>query len=106
MDTRIRIEESVTTPDPIYGSDIVTWSHKCTVWAEVLDVLPTRQLSEQVRQAVQVSTVRTRVRCRYRKDVNASMRVVVGAVVHKIVSGPAEIGRHEFMEMLLERTSS
>lgn len=106
MDTRVRFEARSVTQDATYGTDVVTWIPAATVWAEVLDVLPSRQQAEQVRQALQVSVQRSRVRLRYRTDLDASMRCWIGGVVYQIVAGPAEIGRHEYQEFLIERYSS
>jgi SPP1 family predicted phage head-tail adaptor len=106
LDTRVRFERKVTTQDSTYGTEIVSWSPVCVVWAEVLDVLPSRQQAEQVRQVVQVATLRSKVRIRYRTDIDATMRMLIGQDVYQIVGGPAEIGRHEFCEILAEKTST
>lgn len=106
LDTRVRIEYKSVVQDSVYGTETITWLPKATVWAEVMDVLPTRQQAEQMRNNTQVSVRRTRVRMRYRSDIDASMRCIIGGVVHQIVGGPAEIGRHEWMELLIERTST
>lgn len=106
LDTRVRIEYKSVTQDSVYGTEVISWLPKATVWAEVLDVLPTRQQAEQMRNDVQVSVRRTRVRMRYRPDIDASMRCVIGGIVYQIVGGPAEIGRHEWLELLIERTST
>lgn len=106
LDTRVRFESRSVTQDPTYGTDVVSWVPVCVVWAEVMDVLPTRQQAEQVRQVVQVATMRARVRIRYRTDIDATMRCIIGGVTYQIVGGPAEIGRHEFMELLVEKYST
>lgn len=106
LDTRVRFEGKSISQDPTYGTEVVTWVPVCVVWAEVMDVLPSRQQAEQVRQAVQVATQRSRVRMRYRTDIDATMRCIIGGIMHQIVNGPAEIGRHEFLELLVERYSS
>lgn len=106
FDTRVRIEYKSVVQDSVYGTETITWLPKATVWAEKMDVLPTRQQAEQMRNNTQVSVRRTRLRMRYRPDIDASMRCVIGGVVHQIVGGPAEIGRHEYMELLIERTST
>ena len=105
-DTRVRIESKSVAQDPTYGTDVVTWVPVATVWAEVFDVLPARAQAEQVRSGVQVATLRSRLRMRYRTDIDASMRVLIGGEVYQIVGGPAEIGRHEYMELLIEKTST
>ena len=106
MDTRVRIEARSISQDPTYGTDVVTWVPLATVWAEVMDVLPSRQQAEQTRQQLQVATQRSRVRYRYRTDVDSTMRCIIGGLMHHIVSGPAEIGRHELSEVVIERYSS
>lgn len=107
MDTRVRIESKSITQDPTYGTDVVTWVPLATVWAEVLDVLPSRQQAEQTRQQLQVSTQRSRIRMRYRTDLDSTMRCVIGGLMHHIVSGPAKIGdRHSMIEVVVERYSS
>lgn len=107
MDTRVRIEQKSVTQDPTYGTDVVTWMPLATVWAEVMDVLPSRQQAEQTRQQLQVATQRSRIRMRYRTDIDSTMRCVIGGLMHHIVSGPAEIGgRHQLIEIVAERYSS
>ena len=107
MDTRVRIEARSISQDPTYGTDVVTWIPLATVWAEVMDVLPSRQQAEQTRAQLQVATQRSRVRMRYRTDVDSSMRCIIGGLMHHIVSGPAEIGdRHSMIEVVVERYST
>jgi SPP1 family predicted phage head-tail adaptor len=107
MDTRVRIEQKSVTQDSTYGTEVITWIPLATVWAEVTDVLPSRQQAEQTREQLQVATQRTRIRMRYRTDVDSTMRCVIGGIVWQIVSGPAEIGdRHTYMELVAERYSS
>ena len=106
LDTRVRFESKSVTQDSTYGTDVVTWLPVCVVWAEIMDVLPSRQQAEQVRQVVQVATLRSKVRIRFRRDIDATCRMWRGSELYQIVGGPAEIGRHEFMELLVERTST
>lgn len=106
LDTRVRFEGKSVTQDPDYGTEVITWVPVCVVWAEVQDVLPSRQQAEQVRQVVQVAMQRSRVRMRYRTDIDATMRCIIGGITHQIVNGPAEIGRHEWLEILVEHYSS
>ena len=105
-DTRVRFERKSVSQDATYGTDVISWVPVCVVWAEIMDVLPSRSQSEQVRESVQVATLRSRVRLRYRTDIDATMRMLIGTEIHKIVAGPAEIGRHEWMEFVVERYST
>lgn len=104
---RITIEKKVVTQNADYGTEVITWSPLAVVWANVQDVLPSR--SEAVKQGLALAANQIRVRFRYRSDVDSSMRIVVRGATDRtlqIVGGPAEIGRHEFTEVVCEMYSS
>ncbi|QIL71666.1 head-tail adaptor protein [Diaphorobacter sp. HDW4B] len=96
----------VVTRDPDYNTEIKTWGVLDTVWASVLDVLPSR--SETVQNAVEIVERPSKVRMRYRTDITPDMRLVIvgadGAPDREceIVAGPAEIGRREGVELLVK----
>lgn len=77
-------------------------------WVQVQDVMPSR--SEAVKQGLAVARNQTRLRMRWRNDIDSSMRVTVHGetdVVYAIIAGPAEIGgRKDRLEMMLEKFSS
>ena len=105
--TRGRIEYQVTSQDADYGTPVITWTLLAVVWMEVQDVPPSR--SESVRQGLEVARNQTRIRYRYRTDVDSSMRIVIsGPVVRtlQIVAGPMELGRHEYSEVVAEAIST
>lgn len=107
LDKRIRIEKKVATQDPDFRTEIVTWALLATVWAEVQDVLPSR--SESVTMGVEIAKNQTRVRIRYRSDVDSSMRVVIwrpGPITYQIIGGPAELGQKQYSEFVVESLSS
>ena len=108
LDTRITIEYQVSgTPDPTYGTSTITWTPLAVVWAEIQDVLPSR--SESVVQGLAVARNQTRVRYRYRTDVNSAMRITIRGPVDRvlqIIGGPAEVGGHEYSEVVCEQYSS
>lgn len=106
LDTRVRFEGKSVTQDSVYGTEVISWVPIATVWAEVQDLLPSRNQLENVRNGIQVALARSRIRMRYRTDINATMRCFIGSVMYQVVSEPAEIGRHEFMELLIERHST
>ena len=72
--------------------------------------MPSR--SEAMVQGLNVARALTRIRLRWRDDIDQTMRVIVhrdaGADhVFKIVGGPAEIGgRKAYIELLCERFST
>lgn len=106
------------TQDPDYGTEIVAWvplveqAGSPTIaerfWAEVQDALPSR--AESVTQGLAVARNQTRIRLRYRNDIDSSMRVTVHRdtdVVMQIVGGPAMVGgRKVLTEIVCERFSS
>jgi head-tail adaptor len=108
-DTPISIGSVVVTQDPEYGSAISTWTSitgNLPIWCEWMDTPPSR--SEGVRQGLQVAINQTRVRLHYRADINSSMQVtnLETGVLYNIVGGPAMLGRHEQIELVLEKYSS
>ena len=118
LDRLITIEKKQVTQDTQYGTEIITWVPLAVLpgsppvaerfWAEVQDALPSR--SESVMQGLAVARNQTRIRIRWRSDIDSSMRITVHGdadVVYQIVGGPAEIrGRRRMLEMMCERYSS
>lgn len=106
LDKRVRIERSTVTRDTDYNTEVKTWVAHATVWAQVLDVLPSK--SEAVQDAVQTAERPSRVRMHYRDDITPDMRVVVlghGAKpdrVCEITAGPAELGSGEGIELMVK----
>ena len=114
----ITIERKQVVQDASYGTEVITWVPLAVLpgspavaerfWAEVQDALPSR--SESVQQGLAVARNQTRIRIRWRSDVDSSMRITVHGdidVVYQIVGGPAEIrGRRIMLEMMCEKYSS
>lgn len=107
LDRLIQIDDVVTTQDA-YGAAIKSWSPLATIWANVQDVLPSR--SEAVKQGLAMARNQTRIRFRYRSDINSEMRITLFGdvdILYQIVAGPAEVlGRKKFIEVVCERYSS
>jgi len=118
LDRQITIERKQVSIDPNFGTEIVTWIPLVAApgspavaerfRAEVQDALPSR--SEAVTQGLAIARNQSRLRMRWRDDIDSSMRVTVHGdsdTVYQIVGGPAEIdGRKERIEMVLEKYSS
>lgn len=104
----ISIDYPVYETDAGYGSRVTRWDRLCTCDAEVQDVPPSR--SEAVRQGLTQARNQTRIRIRWRGDVDSTMRIVLhggGDKVLQIVGGPAEIGgRQRMLELVCERYST
>ena len=118
LDRVITIERKQVTQDADYGTEVITWVPLAVLpgspplaeqfHAEVQDALPSR--SESVLQGLAVARNQTRIRIRWRNDIDSSMRITVHGdtdVIYQIVGGPAEIrGRRRMLEMMCEKYSS
>lgn len=107
LNRRIAIQFKEEVIDPIYGPQPADWATVATVWANVQDALPSK--SETVIEGAVVSYNRTRIRIRYRKDIDATMRIVEQGGLERvwhIVGGPAIIGNREGIEVLCEEYST
>ena len=118
MDRQITIEQKSVTVDPVYGTELVTWVPLVALpgspvvavrfWAEVQDALPSRD--ERLTQNVAIAAKRTRIRMRWRDDIDSSMRVILHGdsdKTYQIISPPAEIeGRKDRIEFMCEWVSS
>lgn len=113
MDSRIRIERPVADTS-LDGAGSGNWVFVCEVAAEVQDMLPSR--GERLADGINVATRPARVRIRYRADITAAMRILVGHYVEgddgepvwhtdrtaQIITVPAELGRREALEFMVE----
>lgn len=117
LNRQITIEKKQSSQDSVFGTETVTWVPLVTVGspplaerfpAEVLDALPSR--SEAIQQGLMVGRNQTRIRFRWRDDVDLTMRIIVHGdsdKIFQIVGGPSEVGgRKELMEVVCERYSS
>ena len=119
LDREITVEKKSVTKDADYGTEIIAWiplvaEVGCPLVAQrfdanVQDVLPGRAESV-LNGTLSIARNLTRIRLRYRTDIDSSMRVTVHGDrdrVMQIVGGPAEIGgRQQYLELLCEAISS
>lgn len=117
LDRRIRIQRP-QGDDSFDGAGSGSWALVCEVAASVTDMLPSR--GERLADGLSIASRPTRVRIRYRSDIAASMRVLVGRLVRgdddvvtwhtdrtaQIVTVPAELGRREALEFMIEDYST
>lgn len=99
LDRRVRIERPVDDEE-FDGAGSGSWVLVAEVWANVQDVLPSR--AERLHEGVNVAARPARIRMRYRRDIDSSMRFVMDGRVMQIVSGPAELGRRVGLEFMAE----
>lgn len=104
----ITIEHKTVTRDPDYGTEIIAWATFISrIAANWQDALPSK--SEQVQQGVHIATHPARVRLRYLPGVTSDMRIVLHGSPDKtfqITGGPAQIGRMEYLELMVEEYST
>ena len=117
LDRRVRIErKGAGTGFTSAGKD--NWELVAETWAQVQDVLPSR--AERFAEGLTIANRPARVRMRFRSDVNAGMRIVMGHNevdgtgelqwhadrVMQIVAGPVELGRRVAIELMAEDYST
>lgn len=109
LNRRIQIRQSFTVTDPVYGSDVTHWLPLVDVWANIQDVMPSRDESV-LSGSLEVSQQRIRIRIRWRKEVTSANQIRINYPTEKIleiVGGPAEIGGNRaFLEIMCEQISS
>ena len=103
LDRRITIERPVPHGS-FTGAGREKWEPVATVWAEVQDKLPSR--GEDMANGFNVASRPARVRMRYRSDITADMRIVLGDRIMQIISAPAELGRRDGIEVAVEDYNS
>ena len=104
LDTRITFEARTEVQESAYGTMTVTWATHKTVWAQVMEMLPSR--AENVTDNISMARRPCRIRTRYRSDLDSTMRIDIGGRKLRIISGPAEIGRREGLEFMAEELST
>lgn len=100
LDRRIDIERPLAG-EGLNDAGSGTWEPFARkVWASVVDALPSR--GERLVEGINIAARPARVRIRYRDGITTDMRFVMGARIMQIVSGPAELGRREALEFMVE----
>ena len=105
LDRRVTLQQKTVTQDADYGTEAIVWSTFASrVPAQVQDVLPSK--SESVLGDIRVGVRPARVRLRYLSGITSDMRLVVHDSTTdrtmEIISGPAEMGRREGIELLCQ----
>lgn len=111
LDRRVRIEKPVASGS-FTGAGKGSWATVADTRASIQDALPSR--GERLADGLNATTRPARVRMRYRDDVSASMRLVLLRYdtdaaawvatdrVMQITTVPAELGRRDGLEMMVE----
>ncbi len=118
FDIQVTVERKAISQEGDYNSNVIAWVPLAVLpgspevaekfWAQVQDVLPSK--SESVTQGLAMAKNQTRVRLRFRSDIDSSMRIVVHYdtdVIYQIIGGPAQIGgRRQFLEIMCAKYST
>ncbi|WP_296221169.1 head-tail adaptor protein [uncultured Sphingomonas sp.] len=105
LDRLVRIERPIADTS-FDGAGSGKWELvEDNVWAGIKDVLPSR--AERLADGLTIATRPARVRMDYRPHVTSDMRFVditdgVDGRVMQIVAGPADIGRRDGSEFMVE----
>lgn len=111
LDRRVRIEQR-GDGDDLMDAGSEGWVKVADTRASIQDSLPSR--GERLANGLEVTTRPARVRMRYRTDVNAAMRLVLlrfdvdadawvpAGRIMQITTVPAELGRRDGLEMMVE----
>jgi len=97
LDRRITFEAKTGTQNSGTGAWSYTWrkiDQTPEVWAKVIE--ETRP--EKVEAGIDMASRPCVIFIRYRNDITADMRVIYGERTMKIVAGPAEVGRREWLK--------
>lgn len=81
-----------------------SWGGDITVWAKILDVLPSQAMG--VEDNVVMARRPVHIRIRWRTDITDAMRILYGNRILKIVKGPADIGHRDGLEIVAEEYST
>jgi len=100
LNRRVTILHSAQSQSAKSGAWSASWVPLATVWAEVQDVLPSR--SETIADGIEIARRPARVRMRYRTDITSAMRLQYQGREYRIVSGPAELGNRDAIEIIAE----
>ena len=98
LDRLITVEAATVTRDSATGSEVKTWTPLgAAFWAEVLE--STTGNDEGMAAGVATYARPIRVRCRYRSDLNPTMRLNLGSGRLVQIIGTAMMGRRDGLEL-------
>lgn len=96
LDRQVTIQRRAETRETALGSVQVTWPVLATVWAQVVE--SSTASDEAMRAGVQTFARPSKVRIRWRSDIDTTMRINHGGQLLQIL-GIAELGRRQGLEL-------
>ena len=104
LNSRCKIEKKQVTIDETYGTEVINWVQVGVFWCEIQDVLPSK--SESTQSSINIGKKQSRLRIRYTKNLDSSMRVIIGNDIYQFVSDFAELSDRQYLEVLIEKYTS
>ena len=77
------------------------WETHATVWASVKHLSG----SEAIKADAEVSTVRASIRIRFRSDITAGMRVLIGLVPYEILAVQPDVAGRVYVDLVCQVVS-
>ena len=101
LNTLVIIQQRTAGTDELGQPIPGNWEEYAQAWAGI------RHLSgvESIKSGSPVSSVAASIRVRYRSDLDAGMRVLVGATVYEIKAVLPDLQRREFVDLVCQATS-
>ncbi|MDR2173657.1 MAG: phage head closure protein [Burkholderiales bacterium] len=98
MRSRVVIQRGVSDKTDKFGQPVVTWEDVVTVWANI------RYLNgkEFLTAGTEVSAATVSVRIRYRTDITADMRVLIGDAILNIKAVLPDEAKREHVDLVCE----
>lgn len=98
LNRRITVEKATVTRSTATGAEVKTWATLGNeVWAQVIESATASD--ESMRGSMATYAKPTRVRMRYRSDIDNTMRLNLGGSRLVEITGVAMIGRQEGLEL-------
>ena len=99
LDRIVELQSRTVTRDPIYGSEIVSWSEIDKVWANVHQTGVSENFENDANRKIALRNSTFRIR--WRDDVQETSRVVYDGFPWDI-KGIAELGRRRELELICQ----
>ena len=104
LNRRITFQAKGAATGGFMGAGQREWEPVATVWAQVIEMLPSR--GERLVGELNIAQRPSRIRIRYRTDITADMRIIYGTRTMEIMAPPVELGRREGLEIMAQDFSS
>ena len=98
LSKRVTLQSPSAGQDPVTGEPMAGWVDLAVVWASILYLTG----DETIKSSAPLSVVKASIRIRYRNDVVANMRVIMGPAVFDIRAVMPDEARREYVDLVVE----